>query len=130
MRKDFPGGFSGDSINAFTAAGRSPFQNEAWNYMQKLLQWRKTSDAVTRGSLQHYMPENNGVYVYARIKDDQRVLVMLNGTNAEKTVQMDRFRESTDQFTSGKDILSGKEIDISKSVSIPARGVYVIDLGK
>lgn len=130
MRKDFPGGFPGDSINAFAASGRSPLQNEAWNYLQKLLQWRKTSNAVTGGSLQHYMPENNGVYVYARIKGNERVLVMLNGTNAEKTVQMERFRESTDRFTSGKDVLSGKEIDLSKSVSIPARGVYVIDLGK
>ncbi|MDB5208255.1 MAG: hypothetical protein JWR72_3330 [Flavisolibacter sp.] len=130
MRKDFPGGFAGDSINAFTSAGRTPLQNDAWCYMQNLLQWRKTSKAVTNGTMQHYMPENNGVYVYARIKDDQRVLVILNGTNADKTIPMQRFKESIGNHTSGKEIISGKSIDIKTSVSIPARGVYVIDLGK
>ncbi len=130
MRKDFPGGFPGDGINAFRPEGRTPMQNEAWNYMQKLLQWRKTSAAVTGGSLQHYMPENNGVYVYARIKDEQRVLVMLNGTNSDKTIQMERFKESTGKYTSGNDIISGTNIDIQTSVKIPARGVMVIDLGR
>src|ERR1700759_549459 len=53
IRKDFPGGWPGDTINAFTKAGRTTMQNEAWDYMQKLLQWRKTNPAVTQGTLIH-----------------------------------------------------------------------------
>jgi glycosidase len=130
MRKDFPGGFPGDTTNAFTPAGRTLLQNEAWNYLQTLLQWRKTSKAVTQGALQHYMPESNGVYVYARIKDEQRVLVMMNGTNADKTVPMSRFKESTGTFTAGKEVITGANIDISNSVTVPARGILILDLGK
>ena len=40
IRKDFPGGWKEDPVNAFKAEGRSPKQNEAWDYMQKLLHWR------------------------------------------------------------------------------------------
>ena len=80
LRKDFPGGWQGDKTDEFSKSGRTDMQNEAWDYMQKLLQWRKNSIAVTQGKLIHYAPRN-GIYVYARIKDNHTVLVILNGTS-------------------------------------------------
>lgn len=41
LRCDFPGGWKNDSRNCFNEANRTPQQNEAFTYMQKLLQWRK-----------------------------------------------------------------------------------------
>ena len=41
VRRDFPGGFPGDTVSAFTAQGRTPLQNEAWDYMSKILRWRR-----------------------------------------------------------------------------------------
>ena len=35
-RRDFPGGFSGDTRNAFTAQGRTAQENEVWNHLAKL----------------------------------------------------------------------------------------------
>ena len=77
LRKDVPGGWPEDKTNEFTKEGRTAVQNEAWDYMQKLLQWRGKNGAVTQGTMIHYAPRN-GVYVYGRIKDNNRVLVILN----------------------------------------------------
>jgi glycosidase len=129
-RKDFPGGWAKDSANSFTSAGRTPMQNEAWNYLQKLLQWRKTNSPVTQGRLMHYTPDNSGVYVYSRYTNDQRVLVVLNGTNADKTITMERFQDAIGTNTFGKDVITRKNVDIKTSLSIPARGAYILELGK
>ena len=128
IRKDFPGGWKQDSMNAFSATGRTPRQNEAWNYMQKLLHWRIGNKAVTDGNLIHYAPNNNGCYVYARIKDDKTVLVILNGSNKDQLLSMDRYNDVTGSYTRGVDIITGQELDIKSQINVPARGVFVMDL--
>ncbi|WP_316828116.1 glycoside hydrolase family 13 protein [Pedobacter miscanthi] len=130
IRKDFPGGWAKDSINSFGEKGRTSIQNDAWNYMRKLLQWRKTNPAVTGGRLIHYTPDQSGVYVYARKKGDHIVLVMLNGTSVDKTLKMDRFAEITGNYPHGKDLLSGETLDISKDVNVPSRGTYILELSE
>jgi glycosidase len=130
-RQDFPGGWPNDSVNSFLPSGRTPLQNEAWDYMQKLLQWRKTNDAITQGKLIHYAPDSeSNVYVYARIKDDKTVLVVINGSSTEKTISMKRFREVAGNYTSGKDIITGNHLDIQTSLTIPASGEYILELEK
>ncbi len=96
--------------------------------MQKLLQWRKTSQPVTEGKLIHYTPDRTGCYVYARVKDDTTVLVILNGNDKEEELNMYRFREVTGNASTGKDIISGRVIDISNELSIPAKGIYILEL--
>ena len=67
-RTDFPGGWPGDKVNAFTSAGRTELQNEMFDHTRTLMQWRKTSEAVTKGKLMHFMPFGDLVnaYVYFR----------------------------------------------------------------
>ena len=129
LRKDFPGGWPGDSTNMFTKAGRTPMQNEAWDYMQKLLQWRKTSIAVTQGTLIHYSPNKSSVYVYGRIKDNHRVMVLLNGSLTDQTLKTDRFSDLIGNYKSGKDVITSQVLDITKSITIPAKGEYILELG-
>jgi len=128
IRKDFPGGWPGDPVDAFTRNGRTPLQNEAWDYMQKLLQWRKNSKPVTEGKLIHYTPDRTGCYVYARIKDNQTVLVMMNGTDSEQSLAMARFGDVTGKYRTGKDVLTGQTLPVTDTVTLPARSVYVMDL--
>lgn len=128
IRTDFPGGWEGDPIDAFTASGRTSLQNEAWNYMQKLLQWRKSCKPVTEGTLIHYTPDKSGCYVYARIKEDKTVLVMMNGTDQEQNLAMDRFRDVTGKYISGKDVLTGQTYSISPQITLPPREVYIMEL--
>lgn len=127
LRKDFPGGWPGDKTDEFTKAGRSDMQNEAWDYMQKLLQWRKTNDAVTMGTMMHYAPRN-GIYVYGRLKDNHRVMVILNSALTEQTVKMDRFSDIIGKYVNGKDVITGKTYPVTDAITIPAKGEYVLEL--
>ena len=129
IRKDFPGGWPGDTTNAFTKAGRTAMQNEAWDYTQKLLQWRKTSIAVTQGKLIHYKPKS-GIYIYGRNKDGHAVMVILNSALKDETVPMDRYSDITAGFTMGRDVITDKVIDIKNPITIPAKGEYVLELGR
>lgn len=129
LRKDFPGGWPGDKTDAFSKTGRSEIQNEAWDYLQKLLQWRKNSVAVTQGKLIHYAPRN-GIYVYGRIKDKDTVLVILNGSVKDQTLKMDRFKDITGDHASGRDVITSTEVDIKNTVTIPAKGVLILELDK
>jgi glycosidase len=129
IRKDFPGGWPGDKTDEFSKAGRTDIQNEAWNYLQKLLQWRKTNAAITRGKLIHYAPKG-GIYVYARVKDNHTVLVVLNSALTDQTVKMDRFKDVTAGYTQGRDVITSQSFDIKNTITIPAKGEYILELSK
>jgi glycosidase len=129
LRKDFPGGWCGDSVNAFTAAGRTDLQNEAFDYLKKLLQWRKHNPAVKDGKLIHYAPESQTQsYVYARIAENSRILVILNGSNQEQSLSAKKYFEVIGDAVSGKEIISGKTLDLSDRILIPAKEVYILEL--
>ena len=129
VRKDFPGGWREDAVSAFTREGRTAFQNECWDFASKLLNWRRTSKPVTEGKLIHYTPDNQTkCYVYARTDGVNTVLVMLNGSDAERRVDMARFSEVIKDYTKGKDAVTGEIVDITKPVLMPARGVHILDL--
>ncbi|MDL2323483.1 glycoside hydrolase family 13 protein [Bacteroidales bacterium OttesenSCG-928-A17] len=131
LRKDFPGGWPGDPVDAFTKAGRTDMQNEAWDYMQKLLQWRKTKDAVINGDLIHYAPMwNNECYVYARIGEKDRVLVILNGSDEDKILHPYTYRDVISGYTSGTDVVTGKRVSFRNEFVVPARGVFVLEMIK
>lgn len=127
LRKDFPGGWTDDKINAFTKNGRTDLQNEAWNYLQKLLQWRKKNKAVCEGKLIHYAPDSD-CYVYLRIKNNDKVLIILNGANSERTLRMNKYGEIIGNSKSGKEIISEQTLDLTDTLKIPAKGVYIIEL--
>ena len=130
-RNDFPGGWKEDPKNAFTKAGRDDFQNECWDFASKLLNWRRTSKPVTEGKLIHYTPDNQTkCYVYARTDGKNTVLVMLNGSDTVRLVDMQRFSEVIRDYTKGKDAVTGEIVDVTAPVLMPARGVYVLDLSK
>jgi glycosidase len=129
LRKDFPGGWPSDKVNAFTPTGRTAQQNEAWNYLRNLLQWRKTNKAVTEGRLVHYAPSwNENVYVYARIQDNNKVLVVLNGSSEEQSLSPEKYKEVIGNANFGEDIVSRKRIDLKEKIVVPAKGVYVLEL--
>lgn len=129
IRLDFPGGWAGDPINAFTAAGRTPLQNEAFDFLTTLLNWRKGkgNDVIAKGSLKHFMP-TNGVYAYMRAYDNQHVFVMMNGTDKELSLPMERYREVLSSFTKGTDVLTGKTVTLGDQMVLSPREVLVLEL--
>lgn len=131
MRGDFPGGWKEDTSNAFIKEGRTDRQEDFWNFTSKLLNWRKNSNAVKNGRLIHYTPDNiSKSYVYARTDGNETVLVILNGSDTVRLIDMDRFAEVTSHYTKGKDVITEKIIDISEPVVIGPRGVYILELSE
>jgi len=119
LRADMPGGWAGDPVNAFTGAGLTPRQREAQEYLRKLLQWRKTSTAVTGGRLTHYAPEN-GLYVYFRHDDRQKVMVVLNKSPRATTLDLTRFRRMLGDARMGRNVLTEERVDLAAPLPLAA----------
>ncbi|WGK64103.1 glycoside hydrolase family 13 protein [Croceiramulus getboli] len=127
IRRDFPGGWEGDPVNAFTPEGRTLRQSAYHDFTKTLFQWRKTASAVHQGKTTQYIPENN-VYVYFREDDQQRIMVVLNNNKEPQTLKLDRFRESINTSTSGKEILSGKTFQLDGKLNVAAKTPLIIEL--
>ena len=145
-RTDFPGGWPGDKVNAFTSAGRTALQNEMFDHARTLMQWRKTSPAVTAGKLKHFMPFGDLVntYVYFRYTPDFKDLVMVVINNGVEPVSLDwaHYAEIFDAAAearavtgtgassvtfAGCDILTGATVSSSTgSLTVPGMASMVI----
>jgi len=130
IRKDFPGGWNNDSINAFTQTGLSPDQIEAYQFVKRILNWRKGNEAIHIGKLTHFIPES-GVYVTFRYTDEKAVIIILNndGTNS-KNLETARFKEALSGYKTGTEIISGKTFDNLETILVPAKSALIIELQK
>jgi len=126
LRRDFPGGWAGDQVNAFSANGRTAAQNGAFDYMRKLLNWRKGNEAIAKGTLKHFAP-TNGVYVYERKYNGKSVVVMLSGSDSEKTIDLSFYKEILPK-NQAKDIISGNTVNLSEtSLTISPRSALILE---
>ncbi len=127
IRLDFPGGWKGDTNNAFTKTGRTAEQQQFFDFTSQLFQWRKGNEAVHFGKMTHYIPENN-VYVYFRYTDKKTVMVVINNALTSQTLKTRRFLENTKNFNFGKEVLTGKSIALKEDLSIEAQSVLIFKL--
>ncbi|MDP5027982.1 MAG: glycoside hydrolase family 13 protein [Flavobacterium sp.] len=127
IRQDFPGGWKGDTNNAFSASGRTAEQAKYFDFSKKVLNWRKNKEVIHTGKLTHYIPENN-VYVYFRHNDSETVMVIINNSKDNQKVNLSRFEENVKNFTSGKDILSNQNFDLKQELSIEGKTSLILEL--
>jgi len=125
-RFDFPGGWKEDTRNAFTRAGRTEAENEVFDYLKKLLHYRKNNTVLQSGRMKQFIPQD-GIYVYFRYNNEKTVMVMTNNNEVEKELEMKRFAEMLGGKTKATEITSGKVIDLN-NVKIPAKTVWVMEL--
>lgn len=124
VRQDFPGGWPSDPANKFMQAGRTAKEQEIWEQVAKLANYRKGSSALTVGKMMQFIPED-GVYAYFRYDDRQTVMVVMNTAKEKKNVKMNRFTERTKGFSKMKNIISGTVSDLSDfSLDSYDSGVY------
>lgn len=127
VRLDFPGGFPGDKVNDFIAADRTPLQNEAFDFIQKILKWRKGNEVISKGNMTHFMP-TNGIYLYQRKFKDKRIIVIMNGNDTAKSIDMSRYKEILKPGEGGIDIISGEPFICSPRMDFAPRALYIIDM--
>ena len=134
VRKDFPGGFPGDTHNAFTREGRTKQEQSMFQWLSRLLHWRQNNPVITHGSQTQFIPYE-GVYVIARraVATPQRsqqrgtVLTVLNGTTKPAVMHVKRYAEVIGQTTRARDVLTGRYYDLSRDVELKPRQSLVLE---
>jgi len=126
IRRDVPGGWPGDKTNQFTTEGRDKIQNEAFDFLSKLLHWRQKNDVIVRGGMKHYVLQK-GVYVYERFLGNEKVVVFMNGTSNEVTVNLDRYAESIQGWNRAKDFLTGKTVSLGETLTLAPREELLLE---
>lgn len=151
-RIDFSGGWKGDKFDCFSAEGRSADQNDVWNHMAKLFNWRKTKDVIHSGNTMHFRPvaaqpqrPQNGPqqgnvgsradqqppqtppYIYFRYNDKEKVMVVINASDFDVDVDWSRIAEMTKDLKAGTDIVSGRKVTVGERFSVPAMDSAVVE---
>ena len=125
LRKDFPGGWQGDTRNCFVENGRTELENESFEFTRQLLNWRKGNQVIGKGSLKHYSIQN-GVYVYQREFNGKSVVVIMNGTDDSKELDLTPYQEILPR-ENAFDVLTGKNVDLSKKLRLDGRENLILN---
>ena len=127
IRKDFPGGWQGDTKNVFTGKGLSHEVLNMQNFFRKLLNWRKDNPVIHTGKLIHFAPEN-GIYVYFRLNKDKKVMVILNKNRKPSTLRTDRFKQVIGESMKGTDIITGRYFSLQKEIQLQPVRPLILEL--
>jgi len=126
VRKDFPGGFPGDTHNAFTKEGRTKAEQQMFQWTSRLLHWRLGNEVITKGKQIQFIPYE-GIYVIARQYQGRTALTILNGTNKPVIMQVKRYAEVIGDTQRAKEILTGRYYDLSKDFELRPRQSLILD---
>lgn len=125
LRKDFPGGWQGDTRNCFAKNGRTALENEAFEFTRQLLNWRKGNQVIGKGSLKHYSIQN-GVYVYQREFNGKSVVIIMNGTDDSKELDLAPYQEILPR-ENALDVLAGKNVNLSGKLCLDGRENLILN---
>ena len=126
LRQDFPGGWAGDKMNAFTRENLSSDRLMALDFTTKLLNWRKTCKVAHTGKLMHFIPEK-GTYVYFRYYDDAAIMVVVNKTDAHN-LKTKRYNEILQHYKKAKDVISGETFDDLNTIWMEGYSARILEL--
>lgn len=127
VRKDFPGGWAGDTKNAFTGTGLTQQEKDFQEFTRKLALFRQQSSAIKTGKMTQFVPEN-GLYVYFRHDARQTVMVVMNTNNDENKLVLDRFKEMTKDYKTAKDITNQSTFQVEGEWKVPGMTCWVLEL--
>ena len=127
VRKDFPGGWVSDSENKFLKDGRNAKEEEIWEYIAKLANFRKTSSAITTGKMMQFAPQK-GEYVFFRYDSKQTIMTILNTAKEKINISIAYYSERTKGFSKMKNIITGEATPISDFSLMPMEsGVWELE---
>jgi glycosidase len=130
IRADMPGGFPGDSRNAFTREGRTEGENAMFEFIKGLLTVRSHHPALQGGTLIQYPPVDE-VYVYFREAPGDTVMVVLNNGTQENELNLRQYDNRLHQAGRLYDLRSGEAVrlDEKRTISVPAHTGVVLGTG-
>jgi glycosidase len=128
-RRDFPGGFPGDTRNAFTKEGRTPEEQSVFEHVRRLGQLRAELEPLRRGTLaQLYATEQQ--YACARVTDRASVIVVFNNDAKPATCEFEVAAAHLADGTALSDRLgaiAGARVESGRlKVNLPARSASIL----
>jgi glycosidase len=127
IRSDFPGGWEGDAVNAFTGEGLTAQQKEAQEYIRTLAHLRRQSCALNMGEMLHYIPLGE-VYVYFKSFGDEHKMIVLNRNDEEVELGLERFQQGLEGFARMDNVWTGELEEIGTTLTLAPMGSYIFDL--
>ena len=125
IRTDYPGGWEGDTKNAFTGEGLSEDEKDMQSFIKRLLNYRKNSKAIHEGKTLHFAPDN-GVYVLTRSFEDETVVLILNKNEDPVTLDLKRYAEIGLEGKSLKNIISNESNIWNDTIALKSKGVTLL----
>ncbi|QKZ12930.1 glycoside hydrolase family 13 protein [Spirosoma sp. KUDC1026] len=129
VRRDFPGGFPGDKVNKFEAAGRTDRENEAFQHVRKLATYRRDTPALHSGKLMQFLPQD-GTYVYFRYDDKKTIMVATNMTDKDVSLDTRRFVERMKGFAKARNVLTDQDLSDLSLIKLPTKTATVLELSR
>lgn len=97
-------------------------------YLHKLLQFRKNSNAVRKGTMKHFIPQN-GVYVYFRQYQDEKIMVLANTTSHVCSLLLMQFSEELSEYRFGVDVITGIKCSLNDNeIKIKKNSVLILKI--
>jgi glycosidase len=127
VRSDFPGGWPGDITNKFLASGRNDQENEAFNFIKILANYRKTNEVLQTGKLMQFVPVNH-IYVYFRYNCTAAVMIIINNNDTAADVNTTRFKERIGGFKKLHDIIHNTVFDLTENLFVATKTTLVYEL--
>jgi glycosidase len=129
-RRDFPGGWHDDPQNAFTNEGRTPEQQEVFQYVRDLLHLRAQHQALRSGKLWHLAADDTS-YVFMREAEAERLVIGFNNATAEKSLKIS-LRDTPAENSGGVSVLSGNAnaqiVGRELRLTLPAQSISILQL--
>ena len=126
VRCDYPGGWTGDKHNAFTAEGRTKAENDMFNWMSRLLHWRQGNEVITKGSQTQFCT-HKGIYVIARQYNGKNVLTIINGKREANVLDVKRYAEIIGNAEKGIDVTTGRNVIINHNIKLRPRQAMILE---
>ncbi|MFY8273336.1 glycoside hydrolase family 13 protein [Pseudoalteromonas sp. SSDWG2] len=126
IRIEFPGGFEDHQHDARTGKGLLPEQVQMQAYVRTLLRIRKAHPALRRGSLMHFVPDED-IYVYVREYEQQKVLVVLNKGKA-RTIDLKRYAQAIGQAQWATNLMGNTKVELKAQLQVPAEQALILAL--
>ncbi len=126
-RKDFPGGWAGDEKNGFTGQGLTAQEKDVQDFIRKLLLWRKNKEVIHSGKLLHFIPFD-GLYVFFRYNENEKVMVVLNKNLQETPLKTDRLAEILNGCNTATEVITGKKTNDLSQIKLPPKSVSIFEM--
>ncbi len=117
-RRDFPGGFNGDTHNAFASEGRTPQEQDIFAHLETLSKLRRQHPAL-RGGEQWDLAAGDKYFAFIREHGEDALLVLFNNSDNPEQITielagtpLENIGKLTPILNAGTANLKGKTIEI------------------